>query len=585
MTTSRPPFNSQNASRFERIREMAQRLITPDSSIKEVSEFRRAQLLSSLALVLSLLFFIVLLYGPSSYGVFIFLTLISLISYALSRTKYYKLGTYLFSYAFTAIGFFRIYQGEVTSIEASIASTVHISLVISSALLSQRGFLGLVILSTIATFTAPFYSDISLIANSSEQLSANIGRTGGIVFSIGMILYSIQVFRAYLDREKLKELTDINRELEDVKESLEQRIDLRTAELEKANQQVQERAARFQVISEISQEISANVDQKPKELLNLITRSISEKLGFYHIGIFLLDKNREFAVLRAANSQGGQHMVERHHQLKVGGTGIVGYVAQAARPRIALDTGTDAVFFNNPDLPKTRSEIALPLKYGSKVIGVLDVQSTQQSAFKDEDANLLSTLANQIAIVINNIIIAEQGDSGFAAQQFFQANKQQRKQGTESGFSYLSDGTIATARQLNDPATEQALASGETVVLAQPSRNIPPTLAIPVKFRDQVIGIIHVQATEKNRRWTEDEVAMVQSISDRAALALENARLFEETVRRADQEETIAKVTTQIGASTDFKHILQTTIQELGQVLGVSRSFIQMGPLNNDENQ
>ena len=585
MTTSRPPFNSQNASRFERIREMAQRLITPDSSIKEVSEFRRAQLLSSLALVLSLLFFIVLLYGPSSYGVFIFLTLISLISYALSRTKYYKLGTYLFSYAFTAIGFFRIYQGEVTSIEASIASTVHISLVISSALLSQRGFLGLVILSTIATFTAPFYSDISLIANSSEQLSANIGRTGGIVFSIGMILYSIQVFRAYLDREKLKELTDINRELEDVKESLEQRIDLRTAELEKANQQVQERAARFQVISEISQEISANVDQKPKELLNLITRSISEKLGFYHIGIFLLDKNREFAVLRAANSQGGQHMVERHHQLKVGGTGIVGYVAQAARPRIALDTGTDAVFFNNPDLPKTRSEIALPLKYGSKVIGVLDVQSTQQSAFKDEDANLLSTLANQIAIVINNIIIAEQGDSGFAAQQFFQANKQQRKQGTESGFSYLSDGTIATARQLNDPATEQALASGETVVLAQPSRNIPPTLAIPVKFRDQVIGIIHVQATEKKRRWTEDEVAMVQSISDRAALALENARLFEETVRRADQEETIAKVTTQIGASTDFKHILQTTIQELGQVLGVSRSFIQMGPLNNDENQ
>jgi GAF domain-containing protein len=585
MTTSRPPFNSQNASRFERIREMAQKLITPDSSIKEVSEFRRAQLLSSLALVLSLLFFIVLLYGPSSYGVFIFLTLISLISYALSRTKYYKLGTYLFSYAFTAIGFFRIYQGEVTSIEASIASTVHISLVISSALLSQRGFLGLVILSTIATFTAPFYSDISLIANSSEQLSANIGRTGGIVFSIGMILYSIQVFRAYLDREKLKELTDINRELEDVKESLEQRIDLRTAELEKANQQVQERAARFQVISEISQEISANVDQKPKELLNLITRSISEKLGFYHIGIFLLDKNREFAVLRAANSQGGQHMVERHHQLKVGGTGIVGYVAQAARPRIALDTGTDAVFFNNPDLPKTRSEIALPLKYGSKVIGVLDVQSTQQSAFKDEDANLLSTLANQIAIVINNIIIAEQGDSGFAAQQFFQANKQQRKQGTESGFSYLSDGTIATARQLNDPATEQALASGETVVLAQPSRNIPPTLAIPVKFRDQVIGIIHVQATEKNRRWTEDEVAMVQSISDRAALALENARLFEETVRRADQEETIAKVTTQIGASTDFKHILQTTIQELGQVLGVSRSFIQMGPLNNDENQ
>lgn len=101
------------------------------------------------------------------------------------------------------IGFFRIYQGEVTSIEASIASTVHISLVISSALLSQRGFLGLVIVSTIADLYRSLSADISLIANSSEQLSQH-GPHGEIVFSIGMILYSIQIFRAYLDREKLK---------------------------------------------------------------------------------------------------------------------------------------------------------------------------------------------------------------------------------------------------------------------------------------------------------------------------------------------------------------------------------------------
>ena len=73
-----------------------------------------------------------------------------------------------------------------------------------------------------------------------------------------------------------------------------------------------------------------------------------EKLGFYHVGIFLLDENREFAVLRAANSEGGQRMLSRHHQLKVGGIGIVGYVSQGGRPRIALDTGSDAVFFNNP---------------------------------------------------------------------------------------------------------------------------------------------------------------------------------------------------------------------------------------------
>jgi GAF domain-containing protein len=123
------------------------------------------------------------------------------------------------------------------------------------------------------------------------------------------------------------------------------------------------------------------------------------------------------------------------------------------------------------------------------------------------------------------------------------------------------------------------------VILTQPSKGNPSTLAVPVKVRDQVIGIIQIEATETNRKWTEDEVALVQSISDRAAFALENARLFEETVRRADQEETIARVTTQIGASTDFNRILQTTIQELGQALGTSRSFIQLATPAENENE
>jgi len=155
----------------------------------------------------------------------------------------------------------------------------------------------------------------------------------------------------------------------------------------------------------------------------------------------------------------------------------------------------------------------------------------------------------------------------------------------QSGYSYLPDGSISTALPANSLATDQALASGETVISTQPSKGNPPTLAVPVKVRDQVIGIIQIEATEINRKWTEDEVAMVQSISDRAAFALENARLFEETVRRADQEETIARVTTQIGASTDFNRILQTTIQELGQALGASRSFIQLATPAENENE
>ncbi|MBK9209281.1 MAG: GAF domain-containing protein [Anaerolineales bacterium] len=354
----------------------------------------------------------------------------------------------------------------------------------------------------------------------------------------------------------------------------------RATDLEKANQQIKERAARFQVISDISQEISANVEQQPKELLNRIVRTISDKFNFYHIGIFLFDENREYAVLRAANSQGGQHMLERRHQLKIGGAGVVGYVSQSGSPRISLDTGSDAVFFNNPDLPKTRSEMALPLKYGSKTIGVLDIQSTLPSAFNNEDVNLLSALANQIAIVINTVLPTERAEYSRISKKATGIEQLEK----QSGYSYLPDGTISTARTLNSATLDQALASGETVILARPSKENPSTLAVPVKFREQIIGFIHVEASEVNRKWTEDEISIIQSISDRASLAIENARLFEETERRAEHEQLIAQVTSRIGASNNMDSILQTTIQELGRALGASRSFIQLGASPDSEN-
>jgi len=553
-------------------------LIRPHASVEALGEFRRAQLLAILTLILSALIIGGIISRPKSIGIFLTLGGIALISYILSRTKFYRLGAYLFSYAFTAIGYISIYQGTATSVDSSVTSTVHVALIFSSALLSQGGFLSLAILSSIATFMAPYYSHTPV--TQAESL-----RTGGVVLVIGAVLYGIQVYRANLEKESLKKVTDSNRELEEMTISLEQRIGVRSIELEKATQQVQVRAARLQIISEISQEITSNVDQQPKELLNRIVRSVSEKLGFYHVGIFLLDENREFAVLRAANSDGGQRMLARRHQLKVGGIGIVGYVSQSGRPRIALDTGSDAVFFNNPDLPRTHSEIALPLKYGSTIIGVLDVQSTLPSAFNDEDTNLLSTLTNQIAIVISTILTSERAEFGSSSQKIIRRGEALKSRQLQSGYSYLPDGTISSATPASNSAVDQVVASGEALVLAQPARNIPATLIIPVKFRDQVIGVIHIESAEANRKWTEDEVEMVQAVSERAAFALENARLFEETSRRAEQEETIARVTTQIGASTDFNRILQTTIQELGQALGASRSFIQLGTPPENENK
>ncbi|HND50366.1 MAG TPA: GAF domain-containing protein, partial [Anaerolineales bacterium] len=282
--------------------------------------------------------------------------------------------------------------------------------------------------------------------------------------------------------------------------------------------------------------------------------------------------------LQAANSKGGQQMLTKHHQLKVGGTGIVGYVAQSGRPRIALDTGADAVFFNNPYLPETRSEISLPIKVLNNVIGVLDVQSTQSAAFTNEDTNILMTIANQLAL----LLFEEEGSTSTVSTirkrtQFSDLERQ-------FGYSFRTDGSVVANTTIDpSPSIKRAIASGETVTINSASKDGLPMLAVPVKFREQVIGIIQVEASEKNRNWSEDEVLLVQAISDRAALALENARLFENATRRAEQEETISRVTTQIGSSTDFDRIMQTTIQELGVALGASRSFIQIGSLSNSD--
>ena len=377
-----------------------------------------------------------------------------------------------------------------------------------------------------------------------------------------------------------------NQNLEEANRNLENEVSARTNQLNKANEQLLLKTTRLQAASDISQELMAHTNDSLAELLARLTHSISDKFGFYHVGIFLLNENLEYAVLHAANSKGGQQMLARHHQLRVGGAGIVGYVAQSGRPRIALDTGADAVFFNTPDLPETRSEIALPLKYGSTTIGVLDVQSTNSSAFNAEDANTLSTLANQIAIVIRNLqTFSDNNYSTIIKQGNRQSSIKLSGKQTFNGYSITPDGSISNVLPEKNLTAEKAIASGETVILNQPPKGSLPALAVPVKLRDQTIGFIHIEDSIGNRKWTEEEINMVQSISERAALALENARLLENATRRAEQEETIAHITTQIGSSSDFNRILQTTIQELGQALGVSRTFIQLSPPSTNGNE
>ncbi len=365
-------------------------------------------------------------------------------------------------------------------------------------------------------------------------------------------------------REKELEATQIN---------LEKRIQDRTHDLQ-VDHQIELRASRLQAIVEISQTIA--LVHNLEDLLPLIADLISKRFGFYHVGIFLLDEAGENAVLKAANSKGGQRMLARKHELKLGSTSIVGFATQTGRARTALDIDADISYFDNPDLPETHSEVALPLKVDDIVIGALDVQSTEIAAFKEDELGFLTTLANQVAAAIQNTRLYKENRTALSEAEARNASGKKLALTSQShtGFTYAPDGTFQSAPAiLADNANNSA--SNQAIILDAASGVSAPTMHVPVKLRDQIVGFLNIQSNDPNRNWSDDEVALVQTISERAAFALENARLFEEAQRRASKEHIIGEISTKIGSVGNIDNIIETAVRELGRTMPDAEIAIQ----------
>jgi len=368
-------------------------------------------------------------------------------------------------------------------------------------------------------------------------------------------------------------------EIQGLISGLEQRVAQRTADVELARLLGERRAQELQAISEMSRTIST--EQRLEILLPLVTRLVSERFDYYHVGIFFVDVTKQFAVLQASNSEGGKRMLARGHRLEVGLTGIVGTVAQTGKPRIALDVGSDATFFDNPDLPETRSEMSLPLNYRGETIGVLDVQSLKSGAFTESDANTLAILADQIAIAVENARLLSQTqqareEAEALYNQFLRAEwKTFLKQEQSIGYRQSTIGGKILDKAIETDEIRQALQNGKVVVSDESVTIAHPFMVIPVQLRGQTIGILNIQAPTKNRKWNHDEINLAQAVSDRLALALDNARLLQDSQRRAAKEAKIGDVTAKIGASINMRNVLQTAVEELGRALPGSEVVIQ----------
>jgi GAF domain-containing protein len=549
--------------------------IEPHPSVVDLGERRRAQLLSSLTLVLSAAFTWGLLSGPTSYGTFVILLMTTLLSYGLSLTRYYRLGAYFFSYGITLVTYLTLYLGIASGFATSITTTAHVALILASVVLSLRGFVVLVILSAIATFGAPLYSQTPILSQ------VEYFRTAGVYTSIGLILIGSYIFRSRIERDRLNELGDVNRELESLADNLENRVRQRTVELDRVNQITTRRAAQLQTIAELAQSIA--LIQNPNELFPIAAKLISERFGFYHVGIFLLDHDRDFAILQAANSEGGRRMLERGHRLKLG-IGVVGFAAQTGKPRIALDVGTDAVFFNNPDLPETRSEVALPLRSSENTIGVLDVQSTEPGAFSEEDLQVLTTLASQVSIALENArLLADARASAIQVQEVYNEFVRTEWSHTarnmdQAGFRFHSGRIELMESPIAGPDITSAVETGKVAtVYENGSGSRRAVAAVPVKLRGEVIGVMRIESSDLKRIWQDEELSLMEAVAERAALAMENARLFQDARRRAAKEQLISEATSRISGSLNMENILQATARELERALGGSEVVIKFG--------
>jgi GAF domain-containing protein/HAMP domain-containing protein len=348
---------------------------------------------------------------------------------------------------------------------------------------------------------------------------------------------------------------------------LEQRVADRTRDLER-------RTHYLEASTQVAHDAASVLE--PQQLLERVVSLISERFGFYHAGIFLVDENREWAVLQAASSEGGRRMLARNHRLRVGKVGIVGYVTGQGEHRIALNVGADTVFFDNPDLPDTRSEIALPLRARGEIIGALDVQSTEPEAFSDEDVAVLQTLADQVAMAISNARLFQQAQESLEAQRRAYGI-QSREAWTEMLRARLTPGYYCDASGVMPTAEHsEAVGTGDDEGL--------PALDIPVTVHGgQVIGTISARKPSDAGEWTAEETSLMRTLTERLNVALESARLYQDTQRRAAREQLIGDVTARIRETLDTETILKTAAREVRQALGLPEVTIRLASRPTDE--
>lgn len=349
-------------------------------------------------------------------------------------------------------------------------------------------------------------------------------------------------------------------------------------------------------------EASANIGQNVSQMLELdelLKRSVEivrDRFAFYHVQIFLIDEPREYAYLQASTGKIGEEMLARGHRLRIASNSVIGRVSLSGEPIIARDADQDKGHSFNELLPDTRSELAIPIKDNDGIIGALDVQSRVSNVFTTNEIRILNVIANQLATAIRNALLFEKQahnlrenkrlfiESETNLREIQRLNRQLTRQ---AWADYLKMdrriiGVTLDGKSFNNTAqwTDKMVESGQRRRPIRFKEDGADKIAVPIELRGEVVGAIEIDTD--NAANDEGTIDMIQAISQRLAVSLDNARLFEETQEATAQEQRIGELVSQYQSAITVDDLLQITLEGLIETLGAEAGSIRLGRLPED---
>jgi len=412
-------------------------------------------------------------------------------------------------------------------------------------------------------------------------------------------------------------------EIEAYTQELEQRVADRTRDLA-------HRAVLLTTAAEVGRAAASILELEP--LARQVVNLVRERFDFHYAGLFLLDGAGEYAVLEAGTGEPGRLMKEQGHKLAVGGASMVGAACAQRQARIALDVEDEPLRFDNPLLPDTRSEMALPLLVGDRVLGALDVQSTQPAAFSQEDIAILQLVADQAAIAVDNARkVSEEAALLEVTSPIYRVSRHLAAATTTDEVTAVIMGSVAETEAdgcvvvefefsptgepeallylgvwrrdrepqfrpgmrlsiAESPFPMEMVSTFWAVADAERDERLPPSaravfeatearalVNIPLRSGEKVFGQVVVLRTAPGP-FSDAALRLYETLSDQASVALERARLLGIARRRAEREATLRVISDRLAQAMDTETVLHSTAGGLSEALQAAGVFIELGP-------